>query len=691
MKKSPQHRTNAAFRTDTGPKHLIPALVAVGGGLAALPAVALELGDVKVNSSLGQPLRASIAVALAPNEAIYDTCVSLQGSVPSTGMPTVGRASISVANGVISIAGQSVVREPLLSMRVNVRCPYTPHLSRDYMLFVDPARPSPATVVEPAAATTSVRPIAQTSATPAPAAVSRRTVSRPANNDPISNATRYRVQPGDSLSQIAQRIENRPIGLWAAVGAIFDANPDAFIGNDPNKLKAGSWLNIPDLGAGAPLTVADNNIFPTSAADLGANQPAAIASEAYSGADAAATLEAATLEAATLESAAEQAPVLGSPAETVDSPVADLQPGDVILESDNQYVTTGNETVVIPDTSLEGPETISSSPNVPVATVQQPATETTSTNWLLWLAGSGVGIMIALILFGRRGRNRYGSAPIGAVATPQRRKTDTGTHRVAPVAESTIEVEELESFDLIQDDSPTHENLALDADLVMGTGLSESSDVDVAQDFGFAATTDLDLELPEEMSSGYYEKPETDIIPPLNIDPDSILESEVLSDEDDYDMSVIVDATKMPLPEDVTQRDLEAIAVDTTDERLITDDYTLSKEVDYQILEQDYEEELTATQILNEQISKAAAELSARMDVKDDNEEDTSEMSLASVTAIDITAQLPANNDELSDLDDTGVNEAIATVNMDGEDKTVEMVSDDNTVEMPRKTGGSGK
>ncbi|MDH5455521.1 MAG: hypothetical protein OEY37_05565, partial [Gammaproteobacteria bacterium] len=43
-------------------------LVALGGGLAATPAAALELGELTVQSSLGQPLRASIAYALAPNE-----------------------------------------------------------------------------------------------------------------------------------------------------------------------------------------------------------------------------------------------------------------------------------------------------------------------------------------------------------------------------------------------------------------------------------------------------------------------------------------------------------------------------------------------------------------------------------------------------------------------------------------------
>ena len=74
-------------------------------------------------------------------------------------------------------------------------------------------------------------------------------------------------------------------------------------------------------------------------------------------------------------------------------------------------------------------------------------------------------------------------------------------------------------------------------------------------------------------------------------------------------MSVILDATKVPDPEDATMRDLEAVAVDTGDDTLVTGDYTVSSEVDYTVLEQDYEDELTATQALNEEIARAAAEL----------------------------------------------------------------------------------
>jgi hypothetical protein len=108
----------------------------------------------------------------------------------------------------------------------------------------------------------------------------------------------------------------------------------------------------------------------------------------------------------------------------------------------------------------------------------------------------------------------------------------------------------------------------------------------------------------------------------------------------------------------------------------------VSQEVDYKIIEQDYEDEMTATQALNAEIQKAAEELAVRMD--DHAGDETMDMPLATVYELDVTAQLPAKDQhQISDDDDTGVN---PTVNMDAEDKTAEM-KDDNTIEMPR--GGS--
>jgi hypothetical protein len=631
-----------------GQRILIPALVAVGGSLVMAPASALELSDIKVHSTLGQPLRASIAYALAPNEALSDTCVSLQPGLASGGLPSVNRASLIVADGVIAITGSSLIREPLMTLRLNVRCPYTPNLSREYMLMVDPAGRADTAIATPVAAT----PVASRPVISAPVAAPARIVARrPANTDPISDTTRYQVQPGDSLSEIVQRIENRPVGLWSTVNAIFDANPAAFLDNDPNKLKAGSWLELPDFAAAdAPNVAAETPIVAATViedvgpvADSTASEPAASAVSL--------------------------------------TPLADLQPSDVIPDSDNPFVTPAGSaatgTTIIPETLLDAPEASSTSPNVPVAVIQtSTAAEPSTTNWLLWFVGGGISLIIGLFLFGRLG-NRFGSTPNKtAVVAPRRRQSDGDTERVETIAEPDI---------VFPDEAPLAGQIELDADLIVGTGLQESTDVDIGQDFAFAAAATIDVDLPEEMSNGDATS-ETDVIPLVRIDTDTILENEVLPEgNDDYDMSVIMDPTKMPHLDEVTEGDLEAIQMDTDDDgTLITKEYTLSQEADLKILEQDYEDEMTATQALNLEIAKAAAELTENLD--EDQDDEPAEMPLATVTELDVTAQLSAKDDDISDVDDTGVN---PTVNMDGNDNAVDTPKGDNekTVEMDIESG----
>lgn len=602
-------------------------LVAVGGSLIAAPTAALELGEVKVHSTLGQPLRASITFALGPRETISDTCVSLQANMAANGLPSVSNASMIVTDGVIAITGRSVVREPIMTMQVNVRCPYTGQLSHDYMMFIDPAGTAAEPITAATAASIASQPqLSAPIATPTPATARRRQV----NTEPITDTTRYQVKFGDTLSEIAQRIENRPVDLQEAVNTIFEANPEAFVDNDPNKLMAGSWLSIPSFGASESVSVVDE-LAPASspvdpASDGVVHEPAADAT-----------------------------------AHEPNSALVDPKSGDRILDSDNPLFTpidsVVDKSVLIPDTLLDSPVITSDSPNVPVAIIQPAApAEPATTNWMLWFAGSGLAIIAALLLFGRR--FRIGSSPIVPVE-PQRRQADSDMQKAEAIGDvDTTNV----------DDLPTGEILALDADLFVGTGLHEATEIDVAQDFGFGVETDLDLESPEEMSIT-TRLIDTAIIPPPQIEEPSILENEILpGEDDDYDMSMIVDATKSPKPGDVTEVNLEAVQVDLDDETLITSDYTVSQEKDYEIIEKEYEDEMSATQVLDEEVQKAAEDLVARM--ADDVADKLIEMPLATVHELDDAAQIHAENDqEISEEGDTGI---YVTENMEAEEETVE-------------------
>ena len=146
-----------------------------------------------------------------------------------------------------------------------------------------------------------------------------------------------------------------------------------------------------------------------------------------------------------------------------------------------------------------------------------------------------------------------------------------------------------------------------------------------------------------------------------------------------------------PDPAEVTERDLRAVPIEDTGQTLINDDYTIVDEIAQDILEKDYEDELSATQLLNAEIERAASELAETIgedeptevasldedDQADDDagkivgsEDDTSiEMQLTNLSELDLTATLEAQNDDGSDDLDV-------TANIDADDKTVEMPRD---------------
>ena len=304
--------------------------------------------------------------------------------------------------------------------------------------------------------------------------------------------------------------------------------------------------------------------------------------------------------------------------------------------------------------------TASSASDVPT-TVVSTGSRSESTSMLMWVAGIGLGIIAALLLYGRRFREHLRSTREEASVSKAHDASDL-TDGIEEVPEAT---DDFAGYD-ISDDSPTEENYVLDADLGVGTGLKETGDFDVAQGFGFAASMEVDVEPPPESietapGSG------TDIIPPLTREMDSILESEVLPEDDDYDMSIIKDATKMALPEDVTEQDLQAIEVDAPEDDEDDTHVTISEDVNYDLLEQDYEDELSATQALHIEIERATAKLAQDLDsaINDDN-----------------TPSAPAAAGEFEidfEFDDTGA----VTVNIAQDEQTAGMpvANDDESVE----------
>lgn len=259
-------RTGARVRPSTGASlgamtrrvsRATPLAAAIAALLANGSALALSLGPIEVSSALGEPLRAELPLGVAPGERVTPDCFRLTTDASAGsrgGLPY--EASVQLlGNGParrLAITGRTPLREPLLDLVIAVDCAGAPRMERGYTLMLSPRSQPAQRAPSPTAATPS-----PTAATPSPTAAA---AARPARaqapaavtrpDSPLRAGERYRVRPGDTLSTIAQRVSDRELSIWAQAEAIFAANPDAFIGADPNRLRAGAQLQIPQTTVG---------------------------------------------------------------------------------------------------------------------------------------------------------------------------------------------------------------------------------------------------------------------------------------------------------------------------------------------------------------------------------------------------------------------------------------------------------
>ena len=95
--------------------------------------------------------------------------------------------------------------------------------------------------------------------------------SAPAAASAAAAITQYSVKPGQSLSDIASQITGSTDRATREKmsRALFDANPNAFMGHDPSRLKLGSVLNVPvveDAGVAAAASGASASVAALSPA-----------------------------------------------------------------------------------------------------------------------------------------------------------------------------------------------------------------------------------------------------------------------------------------------------------------------------------------------------------------------------------------------------------------------------------------
>ncbi|MBQ0958792.1 LysM peptidoglycan-binding domain-containing protein, partial [Ideonella sp. 4Y11] len=267
--------------------------------LSAPAAEALGLGRLSVRSALGEPLRAEIDISsITPEEAdTLKAVLASPESFRSAGVemnPALQGVQVTLVRGadgrpVLRMAGDRAVSEPFLDVILDLSWA-SGRLQRSYTLLIDPPiKPAPAPAPQtapvmsnaPAQAPVArpVRPQPAPSAEPvAPTAASAPAARPPAPTPPSTPAAPaapaqgYRVKSGDTLSSIANANARPGVSLDQMLVALYRGNPDAFIGSNMNRLKAGVVLDVAEAQARAgdiPAAEA-RRVFQAQSADFAA-------------------------------------------------------------------------------------------------------------------------------------------------------------------------------------------------------------------------------------------------------------------------------------------------------------------------------------------------------------------------------------------------------------------------------------
>ncbi len=221
---------------------------------------AAGLGQLNVSSGIGEPLqadiellsvspaeRASLKARIAPN-AVYET----QGLArPASHSDIQMRVTKSGGKNVLKLYSSKPMKEPFLDMLVELEWE-TGRVLREYTVLLDPPGYEPS-VSASQIQSPKIQSVDKTVAKPvAPIKKSKSagvTKNTTKNNTVKPTATPvetdHLTKKGDTLSKIAKQMQPAGVSLDQMLVGLYEANPEAFVDNNMNRLKVGKILQPP--------------------------------------------------------------------------------------------------------------------------------------------------------------------------------------------------------------------------------------------------------------------------------------------------------------------------------------------------------------------------------------------------------------------------------------------------------------
>lgn len=243
------------------------AALAVASCMSLAPwfAEAAGLGKLTVLSALGQPLRAELDIGatkdevagmtarLAPQDAFKQAGVDFATVLLDLRFSVEKRAN---GQSVVKVSSAKPINEPFLDFLVELNWP-AGRLVREYTFLLDPPEITAGQASRPVADARIVETVRGGGAAEDRPASVRGAASRPAPSPKVAaepkktaenNGTRI-VRQGETLRKIADENKYDGVSLEQMLVGLFQSNPDAFIGQNVNRLKSGAILNIPEKSA----------------------------------------------------------------------------------------------------------------------------------------------------------------------------------------------------------------------------------------------------------------------------------------------------------------------------------------------------------------------------------------------------------------------------------------------------------